>query len=135
MLLIEWKDNYSVHVQSIDAQHKKLISYINELYDSMIAQETKEKLGGILDELASYTEEHFSFEEKYFEEFNYLGKFSHMVEHKAFVDKIVDFKKKFDAGALMLSTDVMNFLRDWLTNHIMGTDKKYSSFFNEHGMN
>ena len=38
------------------------------------------------------------------------------------------------ARNLLLAIGVMDFLSGWLRGHIMGTDKKYSSFFNENGV-
>ncbi|MCP3943643.1 MAG: hemerythrin family protein [Desulfobacteraceae bacterium] len=135
MALINWNDSLSVNVAEIDLQHQKLISMINDLHDAMKIRKAKEVLGKIIDELLDYTVTHFSVEEKYFAQFNYPETASHKKEHTAFVDKIKDVKKGFDEERLMISMDIMNFLKSWLENHIKGTDKKYSSLFNAKGLN
>ncbi|MBE9502856.1 MAG: hemerythrin family protein [Proteobacteria bacterium] len=134
MALINWNDNMSVNVAEIDRQHKKLIDLINELYDGMMAGKSNEVLGKVLNELIKYTAEHFSTEERYFEKFNFPGALSHKDDHAELVKKITDFKTTFDAGKMVLSMDVMKFLKGWLTNHIQGTDKKYTTCFNENGL-
>ncbi len=134
MALIDWNDTYSVDVTEIDQQHKKLVSIINELNTAMKERKAAETMGKTIDELIDYTVTHFIVEEKYFDKFNYPETVSHKKEHDDFINKIKDVKKSFDKGSLMLSIDIMNFLKDWLINHIQGTDKKYSSFFNEKGL-
>ena len=37
-------------------------------------------------------------------------------------------KADFEAGKVLLSVDLMNFLRDWLTSHILKSDKRYAPF-------
>ena len=134
MPLIEWNENLSVNISEFDQQHKKLIGMINELHDAMRKRKAKDVLGKIVDGLIDYTETHFSNEEKYLEQFNYPRIVTQKKEHSYFVKKITEFKKGFDEGCPMLSIDIMNFLKDWLVNHIQGTDKKYSAFLNEKGM-
>ncbi len=34
-----------------------------------------------------------------------------------------------------MNFDLMEFLKDWLNNHIKETDKKYGAFFNFKGVN
>lgn len=134
MALITWNDSLSVNVAEIDQQHKKLINMINELNDAMRAGKGKDVLGKIVTNLISYTETHFKTEEKYFAQFNYPDTDNHKREHAAFVQKVTGFKNGFEEKRLTLTIEVMNFLSDWLKNHIMGTDKKYSHFFNEKGL-
>lgn len=134
MALIQWNDSLSVDVASIDKQHQKLVSMINELSDAMKQRKGKDVLGKILNSLISYTETHFKAEEKYFDMYNYPETADHKKEHLAFVQKVMEFKTGFETGKLSVTIELMSFLSDWLKNHIKGTDKKYSKFFNEHGL-
>jgi len=134
MALIKWDDSFSMHVVKIDQQHKTLVSMINELNDAMRQGKGKDVLGKIMNGLISYTATHFKTEEDYFNQFGYPEADSHKKEHIAFVQKVSEFKDGFEKGKLSLSIEVMNFLCDWLQNHIKGTDKKYSQFFNDKGL-
>lgn len=134
MALINWSDSMSVRVAEVDKQHQKLIALINELHDAMRAKKGKEVLGKVIDGLIHYTKTHFSYEEKYFDQFNYPETTTHKKEHNGFVKKVVDFKQGFDDGRTFLSIEITTFLKDWLLKHIQGTDKRYSSFFNEKGL-
>jgi hemerythrin len=134
MALINWNDNLSVKVKEIDNQHKKLIGMINELDDAMRTGKGKAILGKIITEMISYTAHHFSTEEKYFAQYGYPNAEEHLKEHRAFVDKVNDFRNKFEAARIGLTTEVINFLSDWLKKHIQGTDKKYGPFLNEKGL-
>jgi hemerythrin len=134
MPIMEWTADLSVKVGEIDNQHKKLIGLINKLHDAMRAGQGKEVLEGTLQELAAYTVYHFQNEEKYMQKFSYPGYLKHKGEHAAFVKKVTDFQKDFAANRLGLTLDLMNFLRDWVNNHIKETDKQYSTLFNQKGL-
>ncbi len=134
MALFSWNDSYSVKVTELDNQHKKLIDIINELHQAMLDKKAKDALEKIIGELMNYTINHFSFEEKYFAQYSFPGEAAHKKEHKNFLDKVTQFGKDFDEGKLMLSMEILNFLKEWLVNHIKGTDQNYSDFFNEKGL-
>lgn len=134
MPLITWTDSFSVKVAEIDKEHKKLVEMINKLYDAMKVGKSKDVMGEILNNLISYTATHFKTEEKYFDLYNYPEKETHKAEHKEFVKTVTKFKNDFDSGNATISIEVMNFLKDWLTKHINGTDKKYTKCFNDHGL-
>jgi hemerythrin len=134
MALINWSDSFSVNVSEIDLQHKKLVTMINELSDAMKQGRGKDIMGKIVTDLINYALTHFITEEKYFDKFGYPETDSHNKEHTAFAQRVSDFKEGFENGRLSLSIEVLHFLSDWLQNHIKGTDKKYSQFFNEKGL-
>ncbi len=134
MALFEWNDSMSVNVAEIDIQHKKLIGLINKLHEAMGQGKAKEILGEIINSLVDYTETHFLLEEKYFDQFGYSDALPHKKKHTDFVEKISDYKKGFEEDRLLLSMDIMYFLKDWLTTHIQGSDKKYGPLFNENGL-
>ncbi len=115
-------------------KHQKLVDMINQLHELMKVGQGKDVMGPVLDDLIKYAAMHFSTEEKCFDRFGYEGTAAHKAEHKKFVDKVLEFQKDFKKGNTTITLDVMNFLKDWLINHIKGTDKKYTKCFNEHGL-
>lgn len=134
MAFINWEPKYSVNVELIDNQHKSLVETINLLHDAMKQGKSKEVLGGILDNLINYTKEHFTTEENFFQKFDYKEKNAHKLEHDNFVRKAVEFKKSYDSGNTVISSEVLNFLSTWIKNHILVSDKKYSEFLNSKGI-
>jgi hemerythrin len=54
MPLIEWTDELSLGMESIDEQHKKLVNMINALNDAMLTNSSNELLGKIFTRLATY---------------------------------------------------------------------------------
>lgn len=134
MPYIQWSKAYSVNIQKIDQQHQQLVSYINELHEAMSQGKSKQVLGDILGKLTKYTVEHFGLEEELMQEHHFPDYQLHKFSHNDFVNKISQAQKDFESGKLLISVDVMNFLKDWLISHIMGVDQKYAQFFNEKGI-
>lgn len=133
-MLIEWTDEFSVDVPSIDAQHKKLVDLINDLNAAMENGETDAVLGRIFADLLAYTERHFAYEEQLFEKTGFAASDAHCREHEALRDKVTDLQGRLQRGEFMLGVEVMSFLRDWLTQHIMVSDKAYTRHFIANGV-
>lgn len=132
--LIMWNDGLSVNIKALDDQHKKLIKLINEMHEAMKAGKSREAMSRIFGELLDYTATHFKFEEDLFRKHGYPDSADHKKAHEELVDKAVDLKTKFDRGELSINLEVMSFLKDWLNNHILRTDKKYSAYLNSRGV-
>jgi hemerythrin len=134
MALISWQPNYSVNIKEIDLQHRKLIDLINHLHDAMKTGKGKEVMSKILSELVDYTNYHFGNEEKLFDKHGYSESRTHKRQHADLVKQVVSYKNDFENGKSLLTMDLMNFLKDWLTKHILDSDKQYSSFLNSKGV-
>lgn len=134
MALLEWKETYSVSVQKYDEQHKKLISLINNLHAAMSAGKGKEALGVIFTELIEYTKHHFADEEAEFKKHKYPEIALHQMEHEKLTKEVLKYYNEFMAGKTNLSIEILNFLKNWLQNHIMGTDKRYAPFLKSKGV-
>ncbi|MBI5886129.1 MAG: hemerythrin family protein [Deltaproteobacteria bacterium] len=134
MPLFNWSDKYSVGVYMFDTQHKRLVDLINDLHDAMRAAKGREVLGDTLKGLLDYTRMHFADEERQMTTFSYPDYSAHKVEHERLVAKVVELKGKHDAGDNTITIETMNFLKDWLINHILVTDKKYGQFFKDRGI-
>jgi len=134
MSLIQWNNSLSVNIAQIDRQHQDLVNMINELNAAMKEGRGKDAIGKIVKGLIDYTATHFATEERYFDQYGYPASAAHKQEHRDFVAKVTEFKQGFDEGRLGLSISVMNFLGDWLRNHISGSDKEYGPFLNSKGV-
>jgi len=134
MSLLNWDDKYRLNIREVDEQHKKLFGLLNEMYDAMQAGLGKEVVGNVLTRLVDYTVYHFAFEERLFRVHGYAEEAAHRAEHANLTEQAKQLKRKFDAGQTHVSLDTFKFLKDWLNGHILGTDKKYVSFFISKGL-
>jgi len=132
--ILEWNDSLKVNIRQIDEHHKQLVSYINELYRAMKGGKPRQVSGKILGDLINYTAYHFQYEEGLFDQYGYPETVQHKELHKKLVAKVVDFQKQFEQGDSKLEMSLMEFLKDWLVNHIMKTDKRYVAFLHEQGV-
>jgi hemerythrin len=128
MALITWSDALSVNIKEIDDQHKCLIELLNKLHDSMKAGKGNDIIGPILSDLLSYTSFHFATEEKYFQQYSYPEYLRHKKEHDDLRHRTKALHTSYKEGKLTITIEVMTFLKNWLSNHILVSDKKYSSF-------
>jgi len=118
----------------IDLQHQRLVDMINKLHDSMKKRESNNVLAGILNDMVAYTLVHFKSEEDLFIKFNYPAGRTHKMEHDLFIKKVEEFVGEFKSGNKILSIEVLNFLTEWLSQHIKIQDKAYTNFLNDKGI-
>ncbi len=129
MPLIEWTAELSVGIDSIDEQHKKLVNMINALNDAILSDSSNELLGKIFTGLTTYTQKHFAYEETMFTEYGYPDSQEHKRQHSELIAQVVELKEKYlENPQGTISADLLLFLKRWLTNHIMKTDKEYTEF-------
>jgi hemerythrin len=134
MVFLEWSSELSVNIKEIDEQHRYLVKMINDLHEAMMRKQGRQVMGDILAEMTTYAVKHFATEEKYMRLYRYPEMELHQLEHRKFVETVSKFKADFDANRLGLSIDVMNFLSNWLKDHIMTKDKRFGPFFNTKGL-
>ncbi len=132
--MLEWKEEYSLGLQEIDNQHIKLIELINRLYDAFIKRQQSDEVIKVIVELSEYIDVHFSTEEVYFKRFNYAETTEHIKEHHFFIEKVKEFQTQVKENKGRYVFNIINFLQDWLVNHITVTDKKYIECFKKNGV-
>lgn len=134
MPLITWDESFSVNVRELDEEHKRFAAMLNDLNQAMKDGHEKDALESTLVDLIGYAATHFRAEERYFDLFGYPDTENHKKEHADFLKSTAAFIDKFEKGETALTDEVMYFLGKWLVGHILGVDKHYSEFFNEHGL-
>jgi hemerythrin len=126
MEIIKWTEEYSVGIKEIDNQHKGLVILINELFTLITKGKSKDSLSEIFDYLTDYTKKHFFTEETLLYKYAYPEIDQHKLEHSKFIENLSNLKSDFDRNKITISIETLNFLKDWLLNHIKISDKRYS---------
>lgn len=132
MAVFNWDDKiFSVYVKDFDAHHKKLVSLLNCLYDNMVQGKGKSVILLIVEELKQYSIYHFSAEENEMLKTAYPDYEQHKLQHELFAMQVNEFIEKINNGNLQISAQIYLFLKEWLINHIMQSDKKLGKFIIE----
>jgi len=134
MPVIVWSDEkFSVNIEMIDKQHKKMIDMINELLEAVQAKQENNILAQLLIKLVNYTHYHFSTEERYFKIYNYPDTTVHKAQHDHLREQVAALDERYYSGQKMITGEVMGLLNDWLADHIIGSDRKFGSFLKGKG--
>lgn len=131
MEIIKWSEKYELGIKEVDNQHKGLVIIINELFTFMSEGKAKDNLESIFEHLTDYTKKHFFTEEAMMIKYAYPDYTQHKQEHTKFIEKLTSLKDDFSHGKATVSLEILNFLKDWLLNHIQITDKKYVPHINK----
>jgi len=122
MALIVWDKRLETGHGKIDEQHQSLVEIFNRLHGAMKQGKGKAEVEGILVFLKDYTVTHFATEEELMAKHGYTGTAKHKEIHADLVRQVADLVARFQAGSATLTLPVMNFLEDWLVQHIQGED-------------
>lgn len=133
-MALVWNENMSVKVNEIDQQHRKLIVLIGNLEEAMSKGKGKEALGKVLGELVQYTKYHFGFEEGLMTMHQYPDDADHRQKHARLTGQVLELQVKQAAGQMGLTIPTMKFLNNWLSDHILNTDKKFGAYLNSKGV-
>jgi hemerythrin-like metal-binding protein len=134
MEFFPWKEQYKVGISSIDNQHKRLVSILNELYNRLDSGKGKEAMGNTLSALIDYTKTHFSAEEGIMKLHDFPGYQEHKETHARMASHVVKLSRDFQVGEITSPIQIANFLKGWLSKHILETDKQYGLFLNSKGV-
>ena len=124
MSLIEWKDEFSVGVASVDSEHRELIDLINDLHaligDSASADEVVSMLGEIFAQISA----HFALEEKYMRDTRYPLLDEHKGDHENLLDELRDIMELVDVDGHYNEQVLSENLQRWFTEHFRTHDAK-----------
>ncbi len=125
---IQWKSEYSVGVDDIDAQHQRLISIINRLAQTRDEAMTSDELFAILSDLVDYSDYHFRTEDNYMMENEYPLFLSHRKEHLAYMKKMGSMVQSHKNKKPGLFEEMLSYLSQWWQTHITESDLRYARY-------
>ncbi len=129
---MEWDAKYSVGVDYLDNQHKKIIDYINnvEKMAQTAAAGIEVPTAKILEQvdlLAQYTQSHFADEELLMSRHNMVDLSRHKAIHKNLINQVNTLRGKVNSHGAAVLPILVKFLNEWLQTHILGVDNIYTS--------
>ena len=126
--MFEMKPEYYIGIDMIDQEHKQLFDYASEASELLQEEFTPDKydhIDAILQKLRDYTAKHFADEEAYMESIQYKKIFTQKIQHQEFIkklDEFIDQHEKDEGNQDEQIMDILNYLTDWLINHILHVD-------------
>ena len=116
-------------IEAIDNQHRKLLSWTNDLATENAGAST-EKVKETLHNLQGYVAYHFQTEEEEMDRYNYDGLEKHQNQHKRLMNEVNDLlsraKGKEDSPGML--TELQYMLSDWIQLHIREWDQPFAAF-------
>lgn len=125
---LRFTKEYLTGIELIDQEHQELfriIGEVNNLIKNEFIPDKYDEIVHLLDELFQYTAVHFKDEEEYMESIGYAGLPAQRTAHEAFVQRLGEMDlDQIDANQQETLEELMQFLTQWLINHILHSDKK-----------
>lgn len=125
MAVITWSDRMSIGNDTLDQDHKALVERLNRFHEVVQGQRGRETLPALFAELRSYTDYHFTTEERLMRLAGYPGLEAHRAMHEGLRQRLMTFESAYQAdpdGFAILP--MFDFLADWLMRHILREDQK-----------
>jgi methyl-accepting chemotaxis protein len=120
---IQWNEAWLTGHAVIDADHAKLVEYINDLSRSALNKVPRSVLKEQLGRLTAFALEHFTREEGIWSNGGLLSIDEHKAVHAKLICQVADFQSRFNSGQAEIDARILAFLRDWLVDHVFTTDK------------
>lgn len=132
--LMEWSSQLDIGLEEINRQHQALLHLINELYHLLKHNYGLSSIKRVVQGLIDYTANHFKYEEVLFDQIDYSQTKEHIEKHNQLVAQVLDFQKRVERGD-DIGDELMSFLKNWLSQHIMREDKAYVDSFKKNNLN
>lgn len=119
------RENFRTGIDPVDEQHREMIECYNDLERAVATGAPQGDRVNALFSLADATRRHFRFEENLLEANEYPDLARHRGEHAVLLEQIDDWASRLRDGELNLTRDTMRLIREWLLDHMVGSDQHY----------
>jgi len=134
MKKIHWDQSFSVGVAKLDEQHKAILDMVNKLLADPKGDVHSETISEVLTKMMRYAIDHFETEERLLAEHKFPEFSTHEEMHLSFRKKSVALCLDTISQKDSVPEEILEYLKDWWTDHILKSDMKYRSFFQEQGV-
>ncbi len=119
-----------VGVPEIDQEHLELVNLLNKLNAAVKKADSIAITTSLFDEFVEKIATHFKAEERLMDRYGDPDSHAHITEHQRLISEVEHLRERFLHGR---ESHVLQALKDWLLNHIMGSDRALGQFITQHG--
>jgi len=128
---MKWHESYETGNAMVDKDHKELFGLVNDLINTSFSNQSAKAVDAI-DFLSGYVLRHFANEERLMDESDYPDSAVHKKQHSDFVAVVTDYRTRLESGK---SDDIMlevnKAVVEWLSGHVLGSDKALAVHYRE----
>lgn len=126
-MLPVWEEDFSIHNDDIDSQHKVLFNLAHKAYNMANNHINPKELKQVLGEFFEYMKVHFNDEEQYMRQIGYPKLDEHIELHKYIVQELkTTIKTIHSANDLKEKLKVVS--QEWLLQHILQEDMQIEKY-------
>lgn len=129
MILVQWKDDYSVGAEPVDDEHKALIGRINRLYDRLMNDSVPLAVSAFFEDLINVVTTHFALEERFLREHGYERLPQQREDFERLLDEITGLIDEFDRNEEADREGLAARLDGWLSSHAETHDARLGESF------
>lgn len=132
-ILRPWSDDYSVGIERIDHDHRRLLAAANTLVGTLLANRD-EGLAAAIDTLRTELDTHFELEEGLMDEAGYPSMLEHAREHRRLRQSYQQFTASVAGGMddfRYLAFTCQRIVVDWLIDHALKADRALGVFLQQ----
>jgi len=130
MISLEWNEEMSVGIDEIDTDHKKILSIISSIIETIDTNCNAENIEKYFADLTVCTTAHFKQEEALMKTLAFSDFIEHQKGHQAFLNQLPELKNKLlNSNNVDAAEQVSQFLYDWVIEHILISDMDYVHVF------
>ncbi len=123
---MDWKPEYSLGIIEIDNQHKRLLVQFTRIEEAFRQCASWTDTHYLIVDLIDFARFHFEFEEALMRLFAVPTAERHGGEHRQFFVMLQDIEQH--SLQREAEGEMIEFLRDWLKHHILGSDREYAKW-------
>jgi len=128
MPVLNWNDRYSIGILQLDMHHQHLFFLMRKTYGNFINKAHHQDLDLLFDEIIDCATYHIAAEKQYMLESNFPGINKQKKDHDLFFLRIVEMSKSYRRGERHLLIEMLSFLHNWLSTHIIHSDAEFGLF-------
>ena len=122
IVLLRWKDEYSVGIEAVDYEHRQLIDLINWLYRALDAPDARWTVPAFFGDLLAGISAHFALEEKFMREHGYARLDAHKNDHERLLDELREVMEAFEQSEEVDAVELARRLDAWFSRHFRTHD-------------